>query len=220
MNVMTETEFPPLASLAISPSLQSLLEFDERFWTSNESYERPERISADLAQHGQYTSWRRQEVPTVLLPPPRRKKSAVTDVPESPKTISELQSVDSPGYEEILLARPEDVLEDVMGSKDPTNTHLIPPPSPPRYFYPCSDDEEEEGIDQDSASYTLEKSRAVGLPERQRSFSDQCQSSSEDNGGRFVSPRYLTSFCPNVGSGPKEKGKLSMSFFSLTYSYF
>ena len=229
MSVMTETEFPPLASLAISPSLQALLEFDEWLWTSSDSHEKPERTSTDLAQPGQYTSWRQQEVPKVSLPPSRRKKSVVTGVPVSPKIISELQSVASPrnafsgvgeleALGEILVARAEDVLEDVMGSGDPMDPDFDPPPSPPRYFYPCSDDEEE-GIDQSSASYTLEKSRCMRLPERQRSeFSDQyLPFLSEGNGGQLFSPRYFTSFGRNVGSRPKEKGDFSFFFFFTSF---
>ena len=55
--------------------------------------ERPATASADLTQLEQYPSQRQREVPTVSLPPPRRKKSVVAGVPMSPKTISEFQGV-------------------------------------------------------------------------------------------------------------------------------
>ncbi|KAF9654164.1 hypothetical protein BDM02DRAFT_241 [Thelephora ganbajun] len=227
MNVTTEAKVSPsLASLAISPNLQALLEFDDRLRTSSESHEQPMATPADLVQPNQYPSWGKQEVPTVSLPPPRRKKSVVTGVPMSPKTIFEFQSVASPtnifpgvgesgGLGEIMFARPEGVLEDEMESKDSANPYLNSPPSSPRYFYPRSDDEE--GIDQPSPFYTLEKSRPMRRLKRQRSFSDQ--SPVERKGGQLVSPRYFTSFGRNVGSRPREKGAFSFFFFFFSFFF-
>lgn len=229
MTVMTE-EFPAFAALAISPNLQALLEFDDRLQrTSGESYGRSETTSAGITQPGQYPSWRQQEVPTVSLPPPRRKKSVVTDVPMSPNTVSEYQSAPSltdtfsgigefGGLGEIVFARPEGVFEDEMEleSKDYVNPYLNPPPSPPRYFYPRSDDEE--GIDQPSPLYTLEKSRSTRRSIRQRAFASGDQSSAERKGGRLVSPRYFTSFGRQVGSRPKERGSLFLFPFLILFS--
>src|SRR5882757_3156773 len=101
MNVATErdeaTPASPLATLAISPDLQALLEFDDRLRSSGESDERPRTASADFSRPGKHSPWgkRRQEAATVSLPPPRRKKSVVVGVPMSPKAISELQDVSS-----------------------------------------------------------------------------------------------------------------------------
>lgn len=219
---MTEAEeSPALASLVISPNLQALLEFDDRLRTSSEILEQPETAPAELPQPSQFPSWIQQEVPTVSLPPPRRrKKSVVTGVPMSPKTISELQNVSSTanafpgvsglgGLGEIGFARAEDVREDVVEderesrAKGLMNPYLNSPPSPPRYFYPRSDDEGE-GVDQPSFFYTLEKSRSMRRPSRQRSSSDQ--SPVEHKGGRLVSPRHLASLGRNAGSRPKERG--------------
>ena len=212
MNVVTETEqFPAFASLAISPNLQALLEFDDRLRTSSEDHE---RSAPDPAQPGQYPSWRQQEVPTVSLPPPRRKKSVVTGVPVA---VSEVSSVASSrntlptvggfrGLGEIIFADPEDVEEDV-GSNDLVNPHLNAPPSPPRYFYPRSDDEEE-WIDQ--PSYTLKKTRTMRRPKRQRSLSDK--SPAEHKRAQLFSSRYFASPGRNAGSRPKEKGKSSVAF--------
>ena len=217
-NVMTETEqLPPPASLVISPNLQALLEFDNRLRMPGESGGPPAKECADVVQPGQCASWREQGVPTVSLPPPRRKKSAVAGVPISPRTTLESESMTSPTGSfpeaneisgEIEFARPEDVVEGERGS---TNPYLNSPPSPPRYFYPRSEDEEE-GIDQNQprAFYTLEKSRSMKWPDRQRSFSGP--SPVEHKGGQLASRRYFTSLVRNVGSRPKEKGL----FFGLT----
>lgn len=221
MNVMTRTEeLPALASMAISPNLQALLEFDDRLRPPREGDERPEAVSADLTQSSQYPTWRQQEVPTISLPPPRRKRSVVTGVPMSPKTISDCQSVSSStnpflgvgefgGLGEIMFARPEDVLEEEveLGFKDSVNPYLNSPPSPPRYFYPRSDDEEER-IDRPSLFYTLEKSRSMRRPIRKRSFGGDQSLLVERKGGKPVSPRYFTSLGCNVGSRPKEKGEV------------
>lgn len=209
---MTETEhLPPPSSLVISPNLQALLEFDNRLRTPSESHGPPAKEFSGFAQPGQCASWREQVVPTVSLPPPRRKKSVVPGVPVSPKTMSELQSVASSTSSfpeageitgEIEFAKPEDAMEGLRGS---TNPYLNSPPSPPRYFYPRSEDEEE-GIVQNQARpfYTLEKSRSMKWPDRQRSFSGP--SPVEHKGGQLASRRYFTSFVRNVGSRPKEKG--------------
>ena len=230
---MTGTEkFPVLASLAISPNLQALLEFDDRLRTPSESHERSGAASADLVQTGQYPVWKQQEVPTISLPPPRRKKSVVTGAPMSPKTISESQSVSSPtnnfsgvaefgGLGEIMFARAEDVSEDEMELefKGPPNPYLNSPPSPPRYFYPRSDDEEDR-TDRPSLFYTLEKTRSTRRSNRKRPFGGDKSLLVERKGGRPVSPRYFTSLGCNVGSRQKEKGKLlfSLSFFCLFVS--
>ena len=209
---MTETEqLPPPASLVISPNLQALLEFDNRLRTPSESHGPPAKEALGLAQPGQCASWREQGVPTVSLPPPRRKKSVVTGVPVSPKTMFETQSVGSSTSAfpeageisgEIEFARPEDVAEGVRGS---TNPYLNSPPSPPRYFYPRSEDEEEGiGQNQPMAFYTLEKSRSLKWPDRQRSFSGP--SPVEHKDGQLASRRYFTSLVRNVGTRPKEKG--------------
>lgn len=208
MNVVTNMdEFPPLASLSISPDLQALLEFDDRLRTSGESYERPGTLlPADLARPGgQYPSWVQQEVPTVSLPPPQRKKSVIPGVPISPRTTSEFQNAASPtnsfhgvgkfgGLGEMMFARPRDAPEE-LESEGSMNPYLNSPPSPPRYFYPRSDDEE----DQPSPLYTLEKSRSTRRQIRRRSFSDQ-------HGSQLVSPRYFASLGRSSGSRPKEKG--------------
>jgi len=109
-----------------------------------------------------------------------------------------------------VFARAEDVVEGERGS---TNPYLNSPPSPPRYFYPRSE-EEEEGIvqNQPMAFYTLEKSRSMKWPDRQRSFSGP--SPVEHKGGQLASRRYFSSLVRNVGSRPKEKGL----FFDLVLS--
>ncbi|KAF9786746.1 hypothetical protein BJ322DRAFT_670611 [Thelephora terrestris] len=205
MNVATETErFPTLTSLVISPNLQALLEYDDRLRAPSESHKRPEGAPVGRVQHVRYPSWSEQEVPTVPLPPPRRrKKSGLT---MSPKTISELESASPstdalPGAgglevpEEVVFTRPEDILEEVE-VEDLMNPYLNSPPSPPRYFYPRPD-EEEEGTGQPSAFYTLEKSRSVGRTKRQRSLSDQTE------GGQLVPPRFIRA--NHGGSRPKER---------------
>lgn len=212
MNVATETErFPTLASLVISPNLQALLEFDDRLRASSESHRRPEVAPVGHLQHVRYPSWSEQEVPTVPLPPPRRRKKS--GLPMSPKTISELESVLPPmdalpgagelgGAEGVVFTRQEDILEEPeveVEVEDLMNPYLNSPPSPPRYFYPRPD-EEDEGTGQPSAFYTLEKSRSVGRTKRQRSLSDQSR------GGQLVSPRYIRA--NYVGSRPKERGEL------------
>lgn len=211
MSVTTQAvEFPTLPSLAISPNLQALLEFDDRLRTSSESQERPRKASVDLALPGRQPSRGGQEVPTVSLPPPRRKKSVVTGVPVSPKTTNEFQSASSStdavpeepgGLGEIMFARAEDVVGDVGA----TNPYLNSPPSPPRYFYPRLDDAQE-GIDHSSAFYTLEKRQSAKRQSRQRSSSDQTPT--ERKGGQLVPRRFLTSLGRSVGSRPKEKGQL------------
>ena len=229
---MTGTEeFPALPSLVISPNLQALLEFDDRLRTPSETHERSGAASADLTQSGQYPVWRQQEVPTISLPPPRRKKSVVAGVPMSPKTISECQSVSSStntfsgvgefgGPGEMMFARSEDVLEDEMelGSKDLANPYLNSPPSSPRYFYPRSDDEEG-GIDQPSFFYTLEKPRSMRRSIRKRFGGDQSPRV-ECRGSKAVSPRCYTSLGCNVGSRPKEKGKQLLFFVLFFLSQF
>jgi len=219
---MTETEqLPPPASLVISPNLQALLEFDNRLRLPSESHGPPAKESPGFAQLGQCASWREQGVPTVSLPPPRRKKSVVTGVPVSPKTMFESERMASPTGSfirageisgEIEFARPEDVVEDERGS---TNPYLNSPPSPPRYFYPRSEDEGE-GIIQDQPRpfYTLEKSRSMKWPDRQRSFSGP--SPVEHKGGQLASRRYFPSLVRNPGSRPKEKGLV----FCLDFPYF
>jgi len=165
-------------------------------------------------------------VPTISLPPPRRKKSVVTGVPMTPKTSYECQRASSPtdtfpgagefgGPGEIMFARVEDTLEDetVFG---PANPYLNSPPSPPRYFYPRSDDEED-GADRPSPFYTLEKSRFTRRPIRKRSFGSDQSSLTERKGGRPVSPLYFTALGCNVGPRPTEKGK---SFFRPFFSFF
>ena len=226
-NLMTETGgFPPLKSLVISPNLQALLEFDDRLRTPSGSNERPGAEPPGLGQPSQYPSWRTQEVPTVSLPPPRRKKGVVTGVPMSPKTVSESKSVSSPtntspgagdfgGLGEIMFARPEDAMEvqDGVRSGGSMNPYLNSPPSTPRYFYPRSDDEEEgtsQRSRQRSPFYTLEKSRSRRRPKRQSSDS---QSPVERKGGQLVPPRYFT-FGYNAGSRLKEKGEI-LGFPSL-----
>lgn len=206
---------PPLTGLAISPNLQALLEFDDRLRTSSENHERPGTEPRGVVQPSQYPSWREQEVPTVSLPPPRRKKSVVTGVPISPKTMTQFRSVSSPtntspgvggfgGPGEIMFARAEDV--EVEGSEGSINPYLNSPPSPPRYSYSRSDDEEE-GFDRPSPFYALEKSRSVRRSKWQRSFGGQ--SPVERRGGQMVHPRYFTSFSRNGGgSRTKEKGEI------------
>ena len=215
---MTATEeFPVLASLAISPNLQALLEFDDRLRTPSESLERPGAAPMDLAQPSQYPVRRQQEVPTISLPPPRRKKSVVTGVPMTPKTSYECHRASSPtdtfsgvgefgGPGEIMFARVEDTLDEMEFG--PANPYLNSPPSPPRYFYPRSDDEED-GTDRPSPSYTLEKSRFTRRPIRKRSFGGDQSSLTERKGGRPVSPLYFTALGCNVGP---QKGR----FFSFS----
>jgi hypothetical protein len=237
-SVMTGTEeFPVLASLVISPNLQALLEFDDRLRTPSETHGRSGAGSADLTQSSQYPVWRQQEVPTISLPPPRRKKSVVAGVPVSPKASSECQRVSSsaddfPGVGEfgrlgeIVFASPEGVLEDEMelGPKGFVNPYLNSPPSPPRYFYPRSDDEEEGIIGQTPPFYTLERSRSIRRPVRKRSYGGDKSPLVERKGGKPVSPWYLTSLGCNVGSRPNERGKffffLLRSFLSLSISPF
>jgi len=210
-SVMAETEqlqAPP--SLVISPNLQALLEFDNRLRTPSESHGPPAK-----EQLGQCPSWREQAVPTVSLPPPRRKKGVVAGVPVSPKTASESRSMaprtntfpgadELPILGEIEFARLEDVVE---GESRSTNPYLNSPPSPPRHFYHRSDYEELEGIAQHQPTpcYTLDKPRSMRQwPDRQRSFSGP--SPVEHRGGQLASRRYFTSLVRNVGSRPKEKG--------------
>jgi len=228
---MTGTEkFPALASLAISPNLQALLEFDDRLRTPSEGHERSGAASADFPQTSQHPVWKQQEVPTISLPPPRRKKSVVTGVSMSPKTISESQSVSSStnnfsgvaefgGLGEIMFARVEDISEDEMelGFKGPPNPYLNSPPSPPRYFYPRSDDEEDR-TDRPPLFYTLEKTRSMRRSIRKRPFGGDQSPLVERKGGRPVSPRYFTSLGCNVGSRPKEKGKLL--FYLSSFCFF
>lgn len=214
MNVTTETDdFPALASLVISPNLQALLEFDDRLRASSESQKRPEVAPAGRVKHGRYPSWSEQEVPTVSLPPPRRRKKS--GIPTSPKTIFELESVAPsmnilPGIEEpreseeVVFTRPEDILGEVE-AQELMNPYLNPPPSPPRYFYPRPEDED--GVDQPSGYYTLEKSRSTGRRKRQRSHSDQSR------GGQLVSPRPVVG--GNAGSRQKERGEGFISMFLL-----
>jgi len=213
---MTETgKLPTLASLAISPDLQALLEFDDRIRGSGETHEQPDVTPTELPQPDQYPSWGEQEVPTVSLPPPRRrkKKSTVTDGPMSPQTISELQRVSSPantylgvgGFEglgEIVFARPVDALEEEMEveSNDSANPYLN---SPPRYFYPISDDEEGRH-DQPSPYYALKRSRSMRRPIRTRSSSDKSSPVERNGPGRLASSRYFSSVGRGVGS--KERG--------------
>jgi len=209
---MTETEqLPPPTSLVISPNLQALLEFDNRLRTPSESRGPPANGAPGFAKPGQCASWSEQAVPTVSLPPPRRKKSVVTDVPVSPKTMFESQSAASSTSAfpeageitgEIEFARPEDVVDGVRRS---TNPYLNSPPSPPRPSYPRLE-AEGEGIVQNQARpfYTLEKPRSMNWPDRQRSFSGP--SPVEHKGGQLASRRYFTSFVRNVGSRQKEKG--------------
>lgn len=232
---MTATEeFPILASLAISPNLQALLEFDDRLRTPSESLERPGAAPVDLTQPTQYPVRRQQEVPTISLPPPRRKKSVVTGVPMTPKTSYECHRAPSPtdtfpgagefgGPGEIMFARVEDTLDEMEFG--PANPYLNTPPSPPRYFYPRSDDEED-GFDRPSPFYTLEKSRFTRRPIRKRSFGgDQQASLTERKGGRPVSPLYFTTLGCNVGPRPVEKGQFfflspPFFFFSISVSVF
>lgn len=203
MNVTTETDdFPVLASLVISPNLQALLEFDDRLRASSESQKRPEVAPAGRVKHGRQPSWSEQEVPTVSLPPPRRRKKS--GIPMSPKATSELESVAPsanilPGIEEpreseeVVFMRPEDILEEVE-AHDLMNPYLNSPPSPRRYFYPRPEDED--GINQPSGYYTLEKSRPMGRRKRQRSLSDQSW------GGQSVSPRSAV----GGSAGSRQKG--------------
>jgi hypothetical protein len=195
MNVTTETEeYPTLTSLVISPNLQALLEFDDRIRASNKSHKRPEEASSSPVQHGQYPSWGEQEVPTVSLPPPRRRKKS--DGPTSPKTISECEGVSSSTgaipeageSEEVVFTIPEDIPEDTE-AKDLRNPYLNSPPSP-RYFHRRLNDSNE----------TLETSRSVGWAKRQRSLSDQSQ------GGQLVSSCLAGG---NIGLRPKERGESS-----------
>ena len=210
---------PTLADLTISPNLQALLEFDDRLRTSSDSHERPGTEASGVAQPSQYPSWGEQEVPTVSLPPPRRKKSVVPGVPISPKAMSEFRSVSPPtnispglgefgGPGEIMFARPEGAggTEGEAGSEESVNPYLNSPPSSPRYFYPQSDDEEEEEPDRPSPFYALGESRSVRRSKRQRSFGGH--SPVERREGQLVSPRYFASFGHSGGgSGPKEKGE-------------
>jgi len=206
MNVTTETDdFPVIASLVISPNLQALLEFDDRLRASSESQKRPEVAPAGRVKHGRQPSWSEQEVPTVSLPPPRRRKKS--GIPTSPKATSEVESVapsanilpgieEFRGSEEVVFMRPEDILEEVE-AHDSMNPYLNSPPSPRRYFYPRPEDED--GINQPSGYYTLEKSRSMGRRKRQRSLSDQPW------GGQTVSPRSAAG--GNAGSRQKGGGE-------------
>ena len=217
--MMETEEFLTLASLAISPNLQALLEFDDRFRWSGECHGRPETTPADPAQLGQYPSRRQQEVPTVSLPPPRRKKSAVTDVPMT-RTISETQSVSSPtntylelaefgGLGEMVFARPEDVDEEMeLERKYFANPYLN---SPPRHFYHLSDDGEE-GNNQPPVYCTLERTRSMRRPIRIRS------SSAQSPVERLASTRQFASLGRNRGSRPKERGKTLFIFPSSFFS--
>ena len=209
---MTETEqLQAPTSLVISPNLQALLEFDNRLRTPNESDGPPAKESPGFVQPTQPPSWVDQGVPTVSLPPPRRKKSVVTSVPESPRATFESASmVASPTNGlpplgeisgDIEFSRPEDAL---VGKRWSTNPYLNSPPSPPRYFYPRLDGEEERADQhQPSPFYTLEKSRSMKWPDMQRSFSGP---SPVEHKGQLASGRYFTSLVRNVGSRPKEKG--------------
>jgi hypothetical protein len=230
MDATTETEqLPVLADLTISPNLQALLEFDDRLRTPSETHGRSGAAPAGLTQDGQYSSWTQQEVPTASLPPPRRKKNAVADVPVSPKTISDSQRVPSPtdslpgfgefgGLEEIIFARSEDELEDEMELelKGAVNPYLNSPPSSPRYFYPLSDDDDD---DDDEEEVDRPRSRSTRRHVRQRSFSAD-QPLGERKGSRFVPPRCFASFRRKVGSKPKQKGKhfFRPSFLSFSSS--
>lgn len=229
MNITTETEaFPVLPSLVISPNLQALLEFDDRLRTTSETHGRSGTAPAGLTQDSQYPSWTQQEVPTAPLPPPRRKKNAVADVPMSPKTISDLQRVSSPtdslpgigepgGLGEIIFARSEDELVDglelELELKGTVNPYLNSPPSSPRYFYPLSDDDD----DDDYERIGRPKSWSTRRHARQRSFSGD-QPRGERKGGKFVPPRCFTSFGRKVGSRPKQKGRLSFPLSFLSFS--
>lgn len=198
MNVTTETEeYPTLTSLVISPNLQALLEFDDRLRASNKSHKRPDEVSSSPAQHGQFPSWREQEVPTVSLPPPRRRRKKSSG-PTSPQTVSEFEGV-SPSRtesipeaeefgesEEVVFTAPEDIPEDTE-AKDLANPYLNSPPSP-RYFQQRLNDSNE----------TLESSRSVGWGKRQRSLSDQSQ------GAQPVTSRWTGG---KARSGAKERGR-------------
>lgn len=213
MNVTTQTEeYPALTSLVISPNLQALLEFDDRLRESSKGHKRPVRVpSSNRTQHGRHPSWGEQEVPTVSLPPPRRRKKS--SLPASPKTISELEDV-SPstktlpeagefgGSEEVLFTMPEDIQEE-REMRDLRNPYLNSPPSP-RYFNRLSND----GDDQLSAFCTLGRSWSVGphTTKRQRSLSDQSQRNqllSSRSSGRSVGPR------------PRERGTFPVSCSQL-----
>lgn len=209
MNVTTKPEErPALTSLVISPNLQALLEFDDRLRASSESHKRPEVASSSRTHYDQHPSWGEQEVPTVSLPPPRRRKKS--SVPASPKTISESEGV-SPsvksipetgefgGSEEVVCTRPVDIPEETE-VEDLTNPYLNSPPSP-RYFHQRSGDGID-GTDQLSAFYAWEKSRSVGREKRERSSSEQSQQA----GGQSVSPHSTGG---NVGSRQKERGECS-----------
>ena len=204
MNAKTKTdEFSSVTSLVISPNLQALLEFDDLLRASNEGQEkRKEAASANREQHGRYPSWGSQEVPTISLPPPRRKKGVAAGGPVPQKTIPHVRSASSPantpfgvresgGHEEVLFEKSDDIPEE---PKD-LNPYLNSPPSPPRYFYPRED---EEGNGQPSPLYTLERTRSIPRTKRQRSSSDRSR------GSQSVSPRLAER---NGGLQTKERGE-------------
>lgn len=205
MNATTQTEeYPALTSLVISPNLQALLEFDDRLRESSKSRKRTEETSPTRAQYGRYPSLREQEVPTVSLPPPRRKRKK-SAVQTSPKAMSEPEGLSSstgtlPGAgefgasEEVVFTMPEDIPEETEEG-DLSNPYLNSPPSP-RYFHQRSNDDD----DQLSAFCRLDRSRSVGQTRRRRSLSDQSQ------GGQLVSPRFMTG---SVGPRPRERGERS-----------
>lgn len=205
MNLTTKKEgYPALTSLVISPNLQALLEFDDRLRESSRSHNQPEVPTR--AQHPiRYpSSWREQEVPTISLPPPRRRKKSGVQAP--PKTISPTEGVSSmtktlPGAGEFgrpeevaFIAIPEDIPEETEES-DLRNPYLNSPPSP-RYLHQRFG----EGDDHLSVFYPLEKSRSVRQSKRQRSLSDQSQ------GGQSPSSFFT------VGPRQRERGKVSVSF--------
>lgn len=202
-----EEEHPTLTSLVISPNLQALLEFDDRLRASSKSHKRQEDASPSPVTHAQYPSWNEQEVPTVSLPPPRRRKKG--SLPTSPKTISEFEAVSpsaagaTPGAREfggseeaVVFTRPQDIPEETE-AKVLCNPYLNSPPSP-RYFHRRSNDGDG-GTDQTSAFYALERSWSAGRAKRQRSLSEQSwagQSASSrfTGGSRTVKERGECSF--------------------------
>ena len=203
MNLTTTSEdYSALTSLVISPNLQALLEFDDRLRASSKTYNQPDTPSSSRVQHGRQPSWREQEVPTVSLPPPRRRKRS--DVPSSPRTMSESGEVSSSagaipgagefgGSGEVVFTEPKDIPKE-REPEDLRNPYLNSPPSP-RFFNRHSNDGDE-GNDHPSTFYALEISRSVERAKRQRSFSDQSQ------GGQLVPSR-------NIGSRPKQRGMCS-----------
>lgn len=88
------------------------------------------------------------------------------------------------------------------------NPYLNSPPSPPRYFYPRSDVDDEEGTNQSSGLYTLEKARSMGQRKRIRSSSYQSRGEQPVDSPRFVNG--------NVGSRQKERGQCFFFFLSST----